>query len=84
MRRVALRQPVVPIRVLFAVILFTIVSAFVLGYSYRGVTHRASGALLLLLMLVVVLIIDIERPSGGAIRESQQPMQDVRDRLYAA
>ena len=84
MRRVALRQPVVPIRVLFTVILFTIVSAFVLGYSYRGVTHRASAALLLLLTLVVVLIIDIEKPSGGAIRESQQPMQDVHDRLYAA
>lgn len=83
MRRVALRQPVVPIRVLFGVILFTIVSSFVLGYSYRGVTHRTSGALLLLLTLVIVLIVDVEQPSSGAIRESQQPMQDARARLLA-
>jgi hypothetical protein len=56
--------------------------AFVLGYVLTGWRGRVAGTFLLALFtLALLLIIDIDQPGTGGIRESQGPMERLRQSL---
>lgn len=76
--RVAARRAHVPPRVLGTLLLYMVISAFVLGFvGTRSGWKPAPTVLLALFALAYQLIIDIDRPTGGSIREQQAPMEDV-------
>ena len=78
--RKAARAARVPHEVFAVLILYMVVTAGVLGYVLKGVRGRLSGVFLLaLLTLSLVLILDIDRPVGGGIFESQRPMEQLRN-----
>jgi len=69
-----------PLSVLIALSLYTVVSAGVLGYALAGAggRHRlASMVLLALLTLAIMLIFDLDHPRSGLIRVPQDPMADA-------
>lgn len=70
----------VPERVITLLIVYSIVSAFLLGYVMGafGVHHRAAtGVLFVLLAMTIVLIMDLDQPGVGTISVSQQAMTDL-------
>jgi hypothetical protein len=70
----------IPSRVLQMLLLYTIISAALLGYVLAGGgnRHRVAAALFFAaLSLAVVLILDLDRPRQGAIQVSQQPMLEL-------
>lgn len=82
--RRAARLARVPVEVFAVLLIYLIGTACVLGYvlrSRRGLP--AASFLLALLTLSQLLILDIDRPTTGNIRESQKPMEDLRDSLKA-
>ena len=82
-RKVA-RLARVPPAVFAVLIIYMITSAFVLGYVLRGrIGRMAAGALLALFTIALMLIIDIDRPIGGRIDESQAPMELIRQQIIA-
>lgn len=82
-RKVA-RQARVPPQVFVVLYVFTIITATVLGYVLEGLRGRVAGAVLfLLLTLTVIVIVDLNRPTSGAIRESQEPMEMLRRSMAA-
>jgi hypothetical protein len=55
--------------------LYQYIAAAVLGYVMVGRSGRwVTAFLLFLFALAVVFVIDIDRPVGGAFKESQEPM----------
>lgn len=82
-RKIA-RAARVPFAVTVVLLVYLIVTAGVLGYVLeRGRGRLAAGFLLGLLTLSLVLIIDINRPTGGNVTESQLPMEQLRKSLAA-
>ena len=80
--RKAARAARVPPEVFAVLILYMAVTAGVLGYVLKGVRGRLSGGFLLaLLTLSLILVLDIDRPVGGGIFESQRPMEDLQKSL---
>jgi hypothetical protein len=74
----------VPSVVFGVLIIYMATSAFVLGYVLRGRLGRLSAAALLALFTVaLVLILDIDRPIGGGVDESQFPMEFIRQQIAA-
>lgn len=70
----------VPGEVLLLLIVYSAVSAFLLGYvlAAYGDHHRmAVTILLLLLVATIVLIVDLDRPQKGSIRVSQKALIDL-------
>jgi len=70
----------VPAEVMLLLILFSCVACFLLGYVLDAHGHRhrvASGILFLLMGLTIMLILDLDRPSDGAIRVDQTAMRDL-------
>lgn len=70
----------VPPSVLAMLLGYSLISAFVLGYSHAtaGLSQRlGSRMLFLLLTLALVTILDLDRPASGAIKVSQQPMVEL-------
>ena len=70
----------VPERVITLLIVYSIVSAFLLGYVMGafGVHHRAAtGVLFVLLAMTIVLILDLDQPGMGTISVSQKAMTDL-------
>ena len=79
--RTAARAARVPDRVLWVLMLYSVLSMVMLGYILAINGHRhnaATGLLLLLLTLAFGLILDLDRPNGGAILVSQRPLAEVR------
>jgi len=75
--REALNAAKVPATVLGALILYTLLTAAVLGYALTGARARhrpATIILFALLVLAILLILDLDRPQGGTIRIDQTPM----------
>lgn len=71
----------IPEEVVGMLLLYAVLSAAMLGYmmAAREQPHRTATILLLLLVtLALILILDVDRPLGGAITVSQQPMEDLR------
>jgi hypothetical protein len=74
----------VPAEVFVVLFVYLVTTAGVLGYVLRGYRGRlAAGFLLFLLTLSLLLIIDIDRPTGGGIVESQRPMLELRKSMDA-
>lgn len=79
--RTVARRAHIPNEVWAMLLLYSFLAAGMLGHlmSNRPRPHRAATMLLLTLVtLALVLILDVDRPRGGAIRVSQQPMEDFR------
>ncbi len=79
--RKAERAARIPAQVLLVLILYAVASATIVGYVMRaaGRRHRAITLILFfLLTLALALILDLDRPTSGAVQVSQQPMFDVR------
>ena len=72
----------IPSRVGAFLIVYMIVTAAVLGFQTTSRKPLVMGAtLLLLLTMSAVLILDLDRPTEGAILERQQPMKRLQARL---
>lgn len=77
--RVAARRASIPPRVYLILLIYTAISAVVLGYACAYSRQTAVNTILfVLLTLSLVLIIDLDRPTSGGIRESQKAMESVR------
>lgn len=81
MRKSARRAHVPPV-ILILLFLYVASSAGMLGFfprTKRGLLQ--SGFFLLLLQLFLLAIVDIDQPTLGAVRESQEPMENMRTTL---
>jgi hypothetical protein len=70
----------VPGQVMLLLLVYSMVSAFLLGYvmSAYGSHHRlAVLVLLFLLAITIVLIVDLDRPQKGSIRVSQKALLEL-------
>lgn len=79
--RKAERAARIPAQVLLVLVLYAVAAAAIVGYVMRagGRRHRAITLILFfLLTLALALILDLDRPTSGAILVSQQPMLDAR------
>jgi hypothetical protein len=78
--REAINLARVPASVIFMLLGYAIISAFILGYSQANasMTQRvANKTLFILLTFALATIFDLDRPSTGTIKVSQQPMADL-------
>lgn len=72
----------VPTIVFVVLVIYVVVTAGMLGYvrvTSQGLA--AAGFLFALVTMSLMLILDIDRPAGGAIRESQAPMVALSETL---
>jgi len=77
------RRAHVPPAVFALLFLYQYVTAAVFGYMMAGKNGRwVSGFLLFLFALSVIFTIDIDRPTGGIIQESQEPMLWLQKSLH--
>jgi len=76
--RRASREVHVPTAVFIAIFVYMLGTAVVIGYVMGPDRRRAVGALLILTTLSYALILDIDSPTSGTIRESQQPMEEMK------
>lgn len=70
----------VPGTVLVLLVVYALVASFLNGYVLGafGSRHLAASAILyLLLAMTITLILDLDRPQGGTIRVTQQPLIDA-------
>lgn len=70
----------IPSSVVHMLLGYTMISAFLLGYSQLKAStpqQLANKMLFILLTLALVSIFDLDRPATGAIRVSQQPMAEL-------
>lgn len=83
--RRAARYAQIPAPVFGVMFLYAIATAFVLGGILTG-PHGLTATILLvaLFTLAFVLLVDINKPVTGAIRESQQPMEELRETMRRA
>jgi ABC-type branched-subunit amino acid transport system permease subunit len=84
--RKAVFEARVPANVFEVLVLYAVIAQGILGFVLGDPTnrHRSLGFVLSgLLTIALVLIVDLDRPRGGAIRVSQQPMLDLRASLQA-
>jgi hypothetical protein len=72
----------VPAVVFVVLVIYVVMTAGMLGYV-RAASQSlvAVGLLFALMTMSLMLILDIDRPAGGGIRESQAPMVTLRDTL---
>lgn len=75
--RYASRQSHIPPRILRLLLIFSLLTAGLVGYE-RGGQRREATLLFVLLTLAVTLVIDLDRPTTGLTNVSQQPMLDLR------
>ena len=77
------RNARVPNAVLGVLFVYVVASAAVLGYVIRGRRNRLTAALLMALFtLSLMLIVDINRPVGGRVVETQRPMEELQKFLH--
>jgi hypothetical protein len=82
--RKAGRQARVPAAVFLILFLYQFVATGVIFYVAAGrAGRRTAGILFLLVGAIMVLIVDIDRPTGGGITESQEPMRQLREFMRA-
>jgi len=83
--RKAARLARVPSAVFFVLFVYVITSAGVLGYAGANRTEGrgATAFLFLLFVISLLLTLDIDRPRGGRVAESQAPMERLKASLTA-
>ena len=80
--RKAARRAHVPSTVFLVLSIYAVGTAAVLGYVLVGIRGRISAAAVMMLFtLAFLLIIDIDRPTLGTVRESQGPMEWLRNSM---
>lgn len=80
--REVVRRGRIPLRVHSVLLLLTAITTMILGFAFVGPQkYFTTGIVLVLLTLCLLLIIDLDRPSSGAIKESQRAMEDLKLRL---
>jgi len=80
--REALNAARIPGIIAFVLILYTLLTAAMLGYALTGARARqrlATIMLFALLTLAIALILDLDRPQRGTIRIDQTPMRQLVD-----
>ncbi|HEX5262551.1 MAG TPA: hypothetical protein VFW13_03440 [Phenylobacterium sp.] len=84
-RRLALEARV-PITIVRALLIYFVAAAWILGYALAPGGRRvvASSALFLVLALAFVLILDLDRPSSGRIRVSEEPILRIAASIEAS
>ena len=83
-RREAAARANIPGAVIRTLLVYALITSMILGYALGGAPrrHRFVGySLFVLLAMAVTMILDLDRPSGGAIKVSQQPMVDLVSRI---
>lgn len=81
-RRRAGRHAHLPTRVHVMLIVYMFITACVMGFAYANRPQYAtSGTLFVLLTMSMLLIIDLDRPTSGAIVETQYAMEELQTRL---
>ena len=76
-----------PDGVIYVNALMGFVAALIVGYEFgiTGHRHVLSEALLIIsITMVMTLIIELDHPHSGVIRDSQQPLVDLQNRLAVA
>lgn len=77
----------IPAVIWYALIFVTVLAMGAVGYEF-GITGGRSFIISILLALtfsaVIYLIADLDRSLSGAIRVSQQPMIELREKIDAA
>lgn len=82
--RKAARRARVPSEVFAVLFVYLVTAAGVLGYVLRAMRGRlTAGFLLALLTLSFLMVVDIDRPTMGAINEDQRTMLDLQKSLAA-
>jgi hypothetical protein len=79
-RRKAAVDERIPVQVLGLLLVYSTISAGLLGYVFGayGAPHRVTGLVLFfLLAMTLTLILDLDRAQGGGVRVSQEPMRDL-------
>lgn len=79
--RLQARRGRIPTHVIQSLFLYSVLSMVMLGYILAVKGRRqyiASSLVLVLVSLAWVLIVDLDRPLGGAITVSQQPLIDLQ------
>ena len=82
--RVALRADRLPEHIVNLMLLYTIISAALIGWRLGGAGQRyrvATFLTLLLLTLAITAIVDLDRPRSGNIMISQKPLVDARAQM---
>lgn len=80
--RKAARSAHVPNTVFLVLAIYAVGTAAVLGYVMVGAQGQmAAGAVMAFFALSFLLIIDIDRPTLGTVRESQEPMKWLRNSM---
>jgi hypothetical protein len=80
--RRAARRSQVPESIIILLMFYTLIAAVALG-SFAG-SHRGAAinlARMALFVLTFMLLSDITRPRSGTVRENQEPMQRILDRI---
>ncbi len=76
----------VPVTVVYVIALVSLLAAVTVGYAFGLGESRhvfSMWGLLLALVLVLGVIVDLDRPRGGLIRVSQQPMLDLQKQMHS-
>src|SRR5262249_7645687 len=80
--RTAARAERVPPRVLVILLIYLLSAACLLGYeTEKGRATLIACFVLGLMTLSLLLVIDIDRPTSGGIRETQEPLERLRASL---
>jgi hypothetical protein len=84
MARKSARNVRLPDEVYAILLIYMVVTAGVMGYALSDRRGRLAASFLMgLFTLALILVIDVDRPTSGAIRESQLPMELTRASLKA-
>lgn len=80
--REAARIGRIPPRIHVVLWLFSAITSAVFGFTYQGRGRFAAMAIVVFLQtMALVMILDLDRPTSGAIREGQWAMEDLKLRL---
>ncbi len=81
--RKATREARIPPRILRVLMLYALIAAVMIGYE-KGRHRAATSLLFVLLTLAASLVVDLDRPTTGGIKVSQQPMLDLQRSIAEA
>lgn len=81
--RKATREARIPPRILRVLMLYALIAAVMVGYE-KGRHRAATSLLFVLLTLAASLVVDLDRPTTGGIKVSQQPMLDLQRSIAEA
>lgn len=82
--RIAMRADRLPRHIINLLLIYTLVSAAMIGWRLAGSGHRyqvATTLMLLLLSMAISAIVDLDQPRTGNIQVSQQPLIDAVKRM---